>query len=70
MNTATLRAGDGHAPATHDAPVPVGMSAPREAHAAHKPESLSIGARGLAKRYGSFTALDDVSLDVGAGEFL
>jgi putative spermidine/putrescine transport system ATP-binding protein len=30
----------------------------------------ALGLRGLTKRYGSFTAVDDVSLEVGQGEFL
>ncbi|WP_232478444.1 ABC transporter ATP-binding protein [Roseomonas rosulenta] len=30
----------------------------------------ALGILGLTKRYGSFTAVDDVSLDVGQGEFL
>ncbi len=33
-------------------------------------ESVPISISGLAKTYGSFAALKDVSLDVGAGEFL
>ena len=32
-------------------------------------EAPVIRLRGLSVRYGSFTALDDVSLDIGAGEF-
>jgi putative spermidine/putrescine transport system ATP-binding protein len=30
----------------------------------------ALGLRGLTKRYGTFTAVDDVSLEVGQGEFL
>src|SRR3954471_12539197 len=31
---------------------------------------LSISIRNVSKRFGDFAALDDVSLDIGAGEFL
>ncbi|PZQ75881.1 MAG: polyamine ABC transporter ATP-binding protein [Variovorax paradoxus] len=58
---ATLRVSDGLATAPREASVPV---------ATRGAGSLGIGASGLAKRYGTFTALDNVSLDVGAGEFL
>jgi len=38
--------------------------------AGHGTKSLSIAVRGIRKTYGNFVALDDVSLDVGAGEFV
>ncbi|MBN9408467.1 MAG: ABC transporter ATP-binding protein [Burkholderiales bacterium] len=67
MNTATLRAspalsGDAVAAATGTAAAPAAVPA--------RAGSLGISATGLSRRYGDFRALDDVSLDVGAGEFL
>ncbi len=45
------------------------MPAPRPAAPAQKAAALSVETIGMTKRFGSFTALEDVSIKVGAGTF-